>query len=56
MSHDEFKEMLTEPAYLRKDKQLHEAPHSSERVISKLSLNEDGDVLGNNKFLHDNVD
>jgi cell division protein FtsZ len=56
LSNDEFKEMLSEPAYLRKQKQLHEAPHSSERVISKLSLNEDGDVLGNNKFLHDNVD
>jgi cell division protein FtsZ len=56
LSSDEFKEMLEIPAIERKKIQLFEPPHSSERVISKLSLNEDGDVLGNNKFLHDNVD
>ena len=56
MSHEEFKERLEVPAYERKKINLVEPAHSSERVISKFSLNEDGDVLGNNKFLHDNVD
>lgn len=53
---EELRKMFNEPAYLRTQKNLYEPPHSSERVVSKFSLNEDGDVLGNNKFLHDNVD
>jgi cell division protein FtsZ len=36
--------------------QLKDVPHSSERSISRLSLNDDNQILGNNKFLHDNVD
>ena len=31
-------------------------PHSSEPLISKYNLNDDNSLLGNNKFLHDNVD
>lgn len=53
---EELRKMFNEPAYMRTQKNLYEPPHSSERVVSKFSLNEDGDVLGNNKFLHDNVD
>lgn len=56
MSADEFKERLEVPAYERKKVHLHEAPHSSEKVVSRFSLNEDNEILGNNKFLHDNVD
>jgi len=53
---DELKEKLDEPAYLRKKVILHNAPHSSERNISKFNLNEDNQLIGNNRFLHDNVD
>ncbi len=53
---DELKEKLDVPAYLRKKVVLHNAPHSSERNISKFNLNEDNQIIGNNKFLHDNVD
>lgn len=53
---DEFKEKLEVPAYLRKNVDLKDQPHSSERNVSRFTLNEDNDILGNNKFLHDNVD
>lgn len=56
MSTDEFKERLDVPAYLRKDVRLQNVPHSSEAHVSKYNLNDDNQILGNNKFLHDNVD
>ncbi|MEM6735505.1 MAG: cell division protein FtsZ [Bacteroidota bacterium] len=56
MATDEFKERLDVPAYKRKKIKLQNTPHSSERSISKYNLNEDNQILGNNKFLHDNVD
>lgn len=56
MTPEEYRDRLEIPAYIRNKEKLYEQPHSSERTVSKFSLNEDGDVLGNNKFLHDNVD
>ena len=56
MDGDTFKEKLDVPAYLRKKVQLQDVPHSSERKISKFNLNDDNQILGNNRFLHDNVD
>lgn len=56
MDGDSFKEKLDVPAYLRKKVQLQDVPHSSERKISKFNLNDDNQILGNNRFLHDNVD
>jgi len=56
MATDEFKERLDVPAYERKNVKLKDAPHSSENNISKFNLTEDNQILGNNKFLHDNVD
>ncbi|MDH3708420.1 MAG: cell division protein FtsZ [Cyclobacteriaceae bacterium] len=53
---DNFKEKLDVPAYLRKDVRLQDVPHSSEKNISKYHLNDDNQILGNNKYLHDNVD
>lgn len=53
---DNFKEKLDVPAYLRKEVRLHDVPHSSEKNISKYHLNDENQILGNNKFLHDNVD
>lgn len=53
---EELKEKFEIPAYLRNGTQLHEPQHSSEKSISRYSLNEDNEILGNNKFLHDNVD
>jgi cell division protein FtsZ len=56
MNPEEFKEKLEVPAYLRKKVNLQDHPHSSERNISRYNLNDDNEILGNNKFLHDNVD
>jgi cell division protein FtsZ len=56
VSDDEIKAKIDVPAYLRKKVVLHNTPHSSERNISKFNLNEDNQLIGNNRFLHDNVD
>jgi cell division protein FtsZ len=56
ISHEEFKDMCDRPAYERKNVVLKDFPHSSERNISRFNLNDDNEILGNNKFLHDNVD
>ena len=53
---EDIKSKLDVPAYARKDVRLEDVPHSSERNISRLSLNDDNQILGNNKYLHDNVD
>ncbi|MBK6266958.1 cell division protein FtsZ [Marivirga sp. S37H4] len=52
---ESYKQMEV-PAYKRKQVKLREVPHSSEKNISKFNLNDDNQILGNNKFLHDNVD
>jgi len=53
---EDFKERLHVPAYERKKIRLQQVPHSSERNISKFNLSDENQILGNNKFLHDNVD
>lgn len=53
---DNFKEKLDVPAYLRKEVRLQDVPHSSEKNISRYQLNDENQILGHNKFLHDNVD
>jgi cell division protein FtsZ len=53
---EELKEKMEVPAYQRKNVKLNEPQHSSEQSISKYNLNDDNEILGNNRFLHDNVD
>ena len=55
-SAEEMKEKLNVPAYQRKNVVLNEPQHSSEPAISKFNLSEENEILGNNRFLHDNVD
>lgn len=55
-STEELNEKMAVPAYLRKNIVLNEPQHSSESAISKFNLSEDNEILGNNRFLHDNVD
>ncbi len=52
----EFKEKIETPAYLRKKINLESVPAANESLISRYNLNDDNDLLGNNQFLHDNVD
>ena len=56
MTKEEFNEKWTLPAYLRRGVKMDNVPHSSEPFISRFNLNDDNSLLGNNKFLHDNVD
>jgi cell division protein FtsZ len=56
MTKEEFNEKWSLPAYLRRGVKMTDIPHSSEPFISKYNLNDDNNILGNNKFLHDNVD
>lgn len=53
---EDFKEKWDTPAYIRRKINLKDVPHSSEKNISRYNLNDDHQILGNNKFLHDNVD
>ncbi|GMQ26321.1 hypothetical protein Aoki45_30030 [Algoriphagus sp. oki45] len=53
---EELKEKLEVPAYQRKNVVLNEPKHSSEAEISKYNLSDENEILGNNRFLHDNVD
>ncbi|MCG8308997.1 MAG: cell division protein FtsZ [Cytophagales bacterium] len=59
MNHDreeDYKDKWETPAYIRRNIDLQEIPHSSEKNVSRYNLNDDNQILGNNKFLHDNVD
>ena len=56
MTKEEFNEKWQLPAYLRRGVKMDNIPHSSEPFISRYNLNDDNSLLGNNKFLHDNVD
>jgi cell division protein FtsZ len=56
ISNDTIKEKLEVPAYLRRNIPLETVAHSSERNISRFNLNDDSEILGDNRFLHDNVD
>jgi cell division protein FtsZ len=53
---DEYKDKLDVPAYLRRNVRLKDVPHSSEKNVSRYNLTDDNQILGNNKYLHDNVD
>jgi len=57
MTKEEFNEKWDRPAYERRGMKVdNEVPHSSEPFISRYNLNDDNNLFGNNKFLHDNVD
>lgn len=56
ISVQDYKTKYDVPAYERKKVSFTEVPHSADRNISKFNLTEDNQILGNNKYLHDNVD
>jgi cell division protein FtsZ len=53
---EEFKQKMEQPAYLRRNVALDQATPGAERKISRFSLTDDNELLGDNRFLHDNVD
>lgn len=52
----DFKRKLEVPAYKRRNINLKDVPDASANEVSRYNLDDDNDLLGNNKFLHDNVD
>ncbi len=56
LSDEELQERRDVPAYLRRNIKLKEMPHSSESSSSRYKVDEDSELLGGNRFLHDNVD
>lgn len=56
IDNNDFKEKLEIPAYQRKQVRLTDNLPSSERSVSRFNLNDDDEIMGDNKFLHDNVD
>jgi cell division protein FtsZ len=56
LSQDELKEKQEVPAYVRLNVNLKNVTPSKEKDISRYQLNEDSQIMGNNRFLHDNVD
>lgn len=53
---ESFKTKFEVPAFERRKVKFDDVPHSSERNISRFNLNDENHILGNNRFLHDNVD
>ena len=56
LTNDVIKDQLETPAYLRRQVKLENVTPSSERNISRFNLSDDNELLGDNRFLHDNVD
>lgn len=56
LSNEVIKDQLETPAYLRRQVKLENVVPSSERNISRFNLSDDNELLGDNRFLHDNVD
>ncbi|QDA59085.1 cell division protein FtsZ [Hymenobacter jejuensis] len=56
LTNDAIKDQLETPAYLRRQVKLENVVPSSERNISRFNLSDDNELLGDNRFLHDNVD
>ncbi len=50
------KENFSQPAYLRKNVHLYSTPPSNDQNVSRYSLDDESNIVGNNRFLHDNVD
>ncbi len=53
---ESYRDKWDTPAYIRRNVDLQNVPHSSEQNVSRYNLNDDNQIIGNNKFLHDNVD
>lgn len=56
LSNEAIKDQLDTPAYLRRHVKLENVVPSNERDISRFNLSDDNELLGDNRFLHDNVD
>jgi cell division protein FtsZ len=53
---DDIKKRTEVPSFIRKGIQLDENSHSSDKHLSKYSLDEDGQIISNNKFFDEKPD
>lgn len=53
---DDIKKKTEVPSFVRKGVQLDEKQHSSDKQMSKYSLDEDGQIISNNKFFDEKPD
>lgn len=51
-----YKAYFDEPAFARRNKQISSSPTSNDSNLSRYSLNDDDEIVGNNRFFDDNVD
>jgi cell division protein FtsZ len=51
-----YKAYFDEPAFARRNKQISSSPNSNDSNLSRYSLNDDDEIVGNNRFFDDNVD
>jgi cell division protein FtsZ len=51
-----YNSYFEEPAFARRNKQITDTPSSSNSNLSRYSLNDDDEIVGNNRFFDDNVD
>ena len=56
LTNETLKDQLETPAYLRRQVKLENVVPSSEQNVSRFNLSDDNELLGDNRFLHDNVD
>ncbi|GAA4004870.1 hypothetical protein GCM10022408_15830 [Hymenobacter fastidiosus] len=56
LTNDAIKDQLETPAYLRRQVKLENVVPSNQGNISRFNLSDDNELLGDNRFLHDNVD
>ncbi|GAA4822755.1 cell division protein FtsZ [Algivirga pacifica] len=55
-SNEELKEKQETPAFIRRGVKLKDIPHSSESEQSRFNVSDKKKIMGDNSFLHDNVD
>ena len=51
-----FVTIFDEPAFARRNKQINNTTNSTDSNLSRYSLNDDDEIVGNNRFYDDNVD
>ncbi|MCC5945532.1 MAG: cell division protein FtsZ [Bernardetiaceae bacterium] len=56
MTNEEIQQKKEIPAYIRRNIKLDNKPQSTENTRSRYNVDEDNDLIGGNRFLHDNVD
>ncbi|TAF32753.1 MAG: cell division protein FtsZ [Cytophagales bacterium] len=56
MNDDDLKELRDVPAYMRRKLPMPVSKNIYDEGLSRLKIDENNDLIGGNKFLHDNVD